>query len=308
MTRSNDKPAHRHGERNIRLAFVLNLSFTLIEIVGGLWTNSLAILADAIHDLGDSISLGLAWYFERVSLREGTQRFSYGFGRFSLLSAVITATVLIAGSLFILCEAIPRILNPEPSHAFGMILLAIAGITVNGAGVLRMRRETGLNAKIVTWHLLEDVLGWIAVLMVGTVLMFWELYILDPILSCLITLYVLFNVAKYFRTSLNLFLQGVPEEIDIAAIENRLRSLPFVISTHHTHIWSLDGEHHVLSTHVVVGKERTREEVIRVKEEIRRLLQDYRISHTTVEVEYADESCRLGHELTCYIGSSESDG
>lgn len=291
--------AHSHspgGSNNIKIAFLLNLGFTLLEIIGGLWTNSIAILSDALHDLGDSLSLGMAWYLGNYSQRGSDRRFSYGYGRFSLLGALINAIVLIGGSLYILSEAIPRLLNPEHSNAPGMVIFAIVGIIVNGAAVLRLRGERTLNAQVVAWHLLEDVLGWVAVLMVGLTLLFVDIHILDPILSILITLYVLYNVIGNLKRTLALFLQATPENIDIEGIERQFQAIEGVKSTHHTHIWSLEGEHHVLSTHLVVADNLSKAEVLRVKQESRQVLQDLDIEHLTIEIEYEAEAQDLGHE------------
>ncbi|MCI0581028.1 MAG: cation diffusion facilitator family transporter [Chloroflexi bacterium] len=285
---------HSHeGAASLRTAFFLNLAFTLLEIVGGFWTNSLAILSDAIHDLGDSLSLGLAWYMERYSQRGRDRRFSYGYRRFSLLGAVISTIVLIVGSLFILSEAIPRLMNPEPAYAPGMALFALVGILVNGLAVLRLRGNRSLNARVVAWHLLEDVLGWAAVLVVSLILLFWNAYILDAILSILITLYVLYNVAGNLRQTLALFLQAVPENVDVEEIERQLLAIDRVRSVHHTHVWSLDGEHHVLTTHVVVDEEASKDDVLRVKGAIKTLTDALDVSHTTAEIEYQDEDCRM---------------
>ncbi|MBN2429840.1 MAG: cation transporter [Acidobacteria bacterium] len=293
--------SHHSVSGNLRLAFFLNLGFTVLEIVGGLWTNSLAILADAVHDLGDSLALGMAWYFEKYSQRAGDRLFSYGYRRFSLLGAVISAAVLITGSLFILSEVIPRLLQPEPAHAPGMILFAVVGVTVNGLAVLRLRGHHGLNARIVAWHLLEDVLGWLAVLVVGILFLFRPVYILDPILSGLITLYVLFNVVKSLRKALNIFLQAVPEGMSIDDLERSFRRLPHVRSTHHTHVWSLDGERHVLSTHVVVDAAISKEQIVILKQGIREIIRDLDIQHSTVEIEFGDEPCRISETIRRHV-------
>lgn len=169
-------------------AFFLNLGFTILEIIGGLWTNSLAVLSDALHDLGDSLALGLAWYLERYSQRASDKVYSYGYGRFSLLGALINSVILIGGSLYILSEAVPRILAPEATNAPGMLFLALVGIAVNGLALFRLKGSQSLNVQMVTWHFLEDALGWVAVLLVSLILLFTNAYILDPILSILITL------------------------------------------------------------------------------------------------------------------------
>lgn len=271
----------------------MNLGFALLEIVGGLWTNSMAILSDALHDLGDSLSLGVSWYLENFSKRGKDRRYSYGYRRFSLLSALLNVLVLIGGSVVILSETIPRLIEPQHTNAPGMVLFAVAGIAINGFAALRMRGGRSMNAQVATWHLLEDVLGWAAILVVSLVLLFWDLPILDPILSILITLYVLWNVIRNLRRTLSLFLQAVPEDFDLEEIESRFRSLDGVESVHHTHVWSLDGEHHVLTTHVVVPECATREEVLQLKSEINSLTKALDIAHTTVEVEYEDEDCRM---------------
>ena len=287
---------HPHGHessRGIGIAFFLNLGFTVLEVLGGLWTNSLAILSDCLHDLGDSFSLGLSWYLDKQSKKGRDEKYSYGYRRFSLLGALVNTIILIVGSVLILSEAIPRLIHPEHAEARGMILLAIVGILVNGVAVLRLRTGKTLNAQVVTWHLLEDVLGWVAVLVASIALLFTNIQILDPLLSILITLYVLYNVIRNLRRTLMLFLQAVPENIDITRIEQVLLGIGRVLSTHHTHVWSLDGEHHVLTTHLVVHEDITGEEISQIKCAIRGLSDRMGFEHTTVEIEYGAEDCAM---------------
>lgn len=292
----NHHDGHHHAHdshRSLQTAFFLNLFFTLLEIVGGLWTNSLAILSDALHDLGDSFSLGLSWYLERVSKKGTDRRFSYGYRRFSLLAALLNTIILLAGGIFVISEAIPRLFNPSPANARGMLLFAIAGILVNGLAVLRLRGSQSLNVQGVAWHLLEDVLGWVAVLVASIVLLFWDLPIIDPILSLLITSYVMWNVARNLLRTAGLFLQAVPENIDVEVVEKKLLAMENVQSVHHTHVWSLDGENHVLTTHIVVDACTTRDQVLALKEEINTLTGTMDLAHTTLEIEYEDENCRM---------------
>lgn len=287
-------PHHLHHSRGrIRTAFFLNLGFTLLEIFGGLWANSVAILSDAVHDLGDSFSLGLAWYLDRVSRQEEDQRFSYGYRRFSLLGALANAIILTGGSAFVLSRAVPRLLNPEGAVAPRMILFAVIGIVVNGAAALNLRENRSLNARVISWHLMEDVLGWAAVLVVAVVLLFIDLPILDPILSIMITVYILYNVVINLKETISVFLQSVPSEIDVAEIQKKINALQGVVSSHHTHVWSLDGEHHVLSTHVNIGEQADREQASRIKEQVKELLQSYQIGHLTIEIEYGEDDCAM---------------
>lgn len=189
---------HHHSTGNIKVAFFLNLGFAIIEIIGGLFTNSLAILSDALHDLGDSLSLGLAWYFQKYSEKERDQKYTYGYQRFSLLGAYINTIILIIGSIFIIQKSVTRILHPEEVEALGMILLAILGILVNAAAVLKLQKGTSLNEKVVTLHLMEDILGWVVVLLGSILMYFIYLPIIDPILSLGISIYILYNAFKNY--------------------------------------------------------------------------------------------------------------
>lgn len=287
---------HRHQPdsiKNIRLAFFLNLGFAVLEIAGGIWSNSVAILSDAVHDLGDSLSLGMAWFLEEVSNQERDDRFSYGYRRFSLLGALINALILLGGSAFVLSRAIPRLLAPEGAVAPRMILFAVLGILINGAAALNLRGNKGLNARMISWHLLEDVLGWTAVLIVAVILVFVDLPILDPILSILITAYIVYNVILNMRETIEVFLQSVPGGIDVQEIEDQIRNVQGVLSTHHTHIWSLDGEHHVLSTHIDIGSDASREQAMEIKNKVKELLSCYQIGHLTLEIEFGEEDCAM---------------
>jgi cobalt-zinc-cadmium efflux system protein len=284
---------HHHEEeatKNIKTAFFLNLAFTIIEIIGGLYTNSLAIVSDAIHDFGDSISLGMSWYFQKISTKKATQNYSYGYKRFSLLGALINSIILLIGSIFIIREAIPRLLNPQVSDAKGMMWLAILGVLVNGAAVFKLRKGNSLNERVVSLHLLEDVLGWVAVLIASVLMQFWELPILDPILSLAITGYVFFNVFKNLKESVQILLQKVPAHLSIKSIEKRLTTIEGIQSVHDCHIWTMDGEFYVLSLHLVLTN--TMINTSAIKKQARSLLIDeFHIEHSTLEIDMPQEDC-----------------
>lgn len=288
--------SHNHSHENtsgLRAAFFLNLAFTIVEVVGGVYTNSLAILSDSLHDLGDSLSIGFSWVMESRAPRPRQGRYSYGFRRLSLLAALVNAVVLIVGSFVILSQAIPRLFNPQHSNARGMFILSILGIAVNGAAVLRVRTGKTMNSQMIAWHLLEDVLGWVAVLIVSISLVFTDIHILDPLLSILITGYVLYNVIRNLRKTIAIFLQAAPANLDVHAVEHQLEQIPNVLSTHHTHAWSLDGEHHVLTTHLVVPANASKADIVQVKRQALRFMEQVDLEHTTIEVEYEDEDCRM---------------
>ena len=267
---------HHHTSGNIKVAFFLNLGFTLVEAVGGMLTGSTAILADAVHDLGDCFALAQAWYFESISGEKSSARYSYGYKRFSLLGALISTVVLLTSSLFVLAHAIPRILDPQKPDAGGMILLAIVGVLVNGIAMAKLSKESGLNAKVVALHLLEDVLGWVAVLVVAIVLYFWDIPVLDPLLAVIITLYILSGVVKNLKAMLPVFLQAVPAELDIALITREIEAMERIHAVHHAHVWSLDGVHTVFTAHLEVDTHLDAEAYMQLKERIRALVERYR--------------------------------
>ncbi|WP_029034864.1 cation diffusion facilitator family transporter [Salinimicrobium terrae] len=285
---------HDHGAgKNLKLAFFLNAAFTIFEIIGGLYVNSVAIISDAVHDLGDTLSLGTSWYLQNKSRQAGNNKFSFGYKRFSLLGALINSLVLIAGSVYVITEAISRLIEPEYSDAGGMLLFAIVGVAVNGFAAYKLSSGTSMNEKVVSWHLLEDVLGWVAVLIVAIVLHFYNSPYLDPALSLIITLYILFNVFKRLKETMFIFLQGVPKEIDLQEIEEKLRSIPHVASLHHMHVWSMEGTDHVFTTHIKLENIRQFEQLLSVKRAVKDVLQDYNFDHYTIETELDEESCDL---------------
>ena len=284
---------HHHAGGNLKVAFWLNISFTILEGVGGVWVNSMAILSDALHDLGDSLALGIAWFLEGQSRKGPSKLFTFGRQRFSLLGALLNSLILITGSIIVISEAIPRLMNPEPSYAPGMLGLAILGILINGAAVLKLSASSSLNERMVRIHLMEDVLGWAAVLIVSIVLLFVDWYILDPLLSLGITAYILIGVFKNLRSTLVILLQGSPDSLELSTIEEALLELPQVHSLHHTHLWTLDGENHVFTSHAVLCNIESLEDISGAKIAINETLVQFSLSHFTVATELDGEPCQL---------------
>lgn len=279
--------------KNIKTAFFLNLSFTIIEFIGGILTNSMAILSDAVHDLGDSFSLGLSWYFQKVSKKPRTKKYTYGYKRFSLLGAVINSVILLVGSVVILFHAIPRLFNPQQPDVEGMLLFAFMGVFINGFAVLRLRKGSSINERVVSLHLLEDVLGWVAVLIGAAVMYFVNAPIIDPILSIIISLYVFFNIFRNIKESIHIILQGSPSNLNIDELKKILHNLKEVDSVHDLHTWSVDGEYNILTIHVVLKKELSMIEQQRLKAEIRKSLLKIGVHHSTIEFEINDEECEM---------------
>ena len=266
---------HDHASGNIRTAFFLNLVFAVIELIGGLLTNSVAIMSDAIHDLGDSLSLGAAWYFQKISGKGKTKDYSFGYKRFSVVGALINAVVLSVGSIVIIVEAVDRLFSPEMPHATGMIYLSLLGIIINGIAAYRLSNGHSINEKVVYLHLLEDVLGWVATLVVAIALKFYEVPILDPLLSLMVAAFILYNVFKNLHHSVSIILQGTPTEIDPSDIHNRIKSVEGVLDFHDCHLWTMDGNYHVLSGHVVVDEGESLSRVADLKTRIRESLSEF---------------------------------
>lgn len=275
-----------NSTKNIRTAFFLNLAFAFVELIGGIITNSVAILSDAVHDFGDSISLAIAWALQKKSNKAKDDKYSYGYKRFSLLSSVILSGILLVGSILILVEAIGRLFNPQEVNAQGMLWLSILGIIVNGLAALSVKRGKTLNERAVFLHIMEDVLGWIGVLVISIVMIFVNLPILDPILSISITIWVLYNVYKNLKATFNILLQAFPKDVDVKKLTKEIEAIDNVISIHDLHIWTQDGNSHVMTLHIVAEKNY---ETIKLK--VREMVKAYNIDHVTIELEDKYSSC-----------------
>ena len=291
---------HHHGEndaaaRNIGLAFWLNLIFAGVELAGGLYTQSLAIISDALHDFGDALSLGLGYVLQVRSGRGPSENFSYGLRRLSLLSALITGVVISSGAVFITVQSVRNFGEPREPNAPGMLAFALLGIAVNGFAAWRMSLGESQNEKVLRWHLIEDILGWVAVL-IGSIFI-WTLgwTWLDPLLAGGISLFVLWNVIKNVRETLSLFLQSNPNPAALREFRRRALEIPDLAGVHDVHFWSLDGVHHILSLHAVV---RDHAHGARVKADLRALCVDLGRCHVTIEVETETDACASDCEKT----------
>ncbi len=271
-------------EKRVQIAALLNVGFTILEIVGGFWTNSLAILSDALHDFGDSVALLASWLFERGARKSPDTTRTFGYQRLSLFSALFSAMVLIGGSIVIIFQAIPRVLNPATVNATGMVGLAIIGVLFNGAGFFLLKRGESLNEKVLSWHLLEDVLGWVTILIGGIIINFWDVYLLDPIMTLGLTVFILYNVSKNLKEAVNILLEGVPKHININEVKRDLLAIDGVMGAHDMHIWSLEGETDILTAHIVADEVRLKKPD-QTRKAIKEVLKKHHIEHSTVELE-----------------------
>ncbi|TGL86321.1 cation transporter [Leptospira congkakensis] len=279
--------------KNLAWAFALNLSFSLIELVGGIFSNSIAIISDAFHDFGDALSLALVWYLQKVSTKPKDNLFDYGYKRFSILGALIISVILSVGSIFMIIESIKRFITPEETKADVMFILAIIGVVVNGVAMIRLNHGKSLSEKAVFLHFLEDILGWVAVLIGSVVMMYFKFPWFDPLLSLLIALWILWNAYGNIKQVMIVMLQAVPESVDRTDLIEHWEKIKGIQSVHDIKIWSLDGSHHVASLHVLIDKSVKLNEFQNIKEKIREIALEFEIIHTTIELETDVEQCKL---------------
>lgn len=293
MSHSHHHTHEHQAESNLKTAFWLNALFAIIEIAGGIYTNSIAILSDAFHDLGDSAALGLAWYFQRYSSKKRDANYSYGYKRFSLAGAVSSSAILILGSVYIISEAIPRLFAPEIVNTKGMLLLAVIGIAVNSAAMFKLKKGRSQNEKMISLHLLEDVLGWVAVLVAGIVMHIYEIPILDPLLSLLITLFILYRAFGNIKQTLRIFMQATPSPEKVELLKNKLLEIEGITDIHDLHIWTLDGSYNIATLHISVDPNSRLTDTEFIKSEVRNTLIHEGFEHSTIEIEPDGKLCEL---------------
>ena len=265
-------------ERNILIAFLLNLGFSVFEFFGGVFTGSVAILSDAVHDFGDALGIAVSWFLECKSKRPSDETYTYGYARFSVLGSVFTCGILLVGSVGVVVSAVGRLMNPVPIHYDGMILFAVVGVAVNLTAAFVTRRGESLNQKAVNLHMLEDVLTWVVVLIGAAVMRFTDWTILDPLVSIGVATYIFVHAIGHLREAADIFLEKVPTGYAVEDIKARVESIEGVSDAHHIHVRSIDGYTHAASLHVVA-------EDISVIPKVKTILNEIGIAHVTVQVE-----------------------
>ena len=271
-------------EKNILIAFILNFLFAVFEFVGGSITGSVAIISDALHDLGDAASIGISYLLEKKSKKQADEKYTYGYVRYSIIGSVITTLILLLGSVVIIYKACISIINPIAINYDGMIIFAIVGVVVNFTAAFFTRDGHSLNQKAVNLHMLEDVMGWMVVLMGAVIIRFTDLIIIDPIMSIAVSIFIFVNAVGNLKESLELFLEKTPHGINISEIKETISKIDGVIKVHHIHIWSMDGQNNYGTMHIV-----TDADFREIKGKVREKLKQEGIGHVTLEIESAEE-------------------
>ncbi len=284
---------HSSGSNALTFAFFLNLGFSIIELVGGILTNSTAIVADAFHDFMDAMAIGVAVYFEKISKKKRTEQYSYGYKRFNLVSALGLSVVLLVGAAVMVYNAVLSFQSPKEIHSLGMLGLAILGVLVNGAAFFKLKNdnESNNNRKAVMLHILEDVLGWIAVLIGSIVIYFTNWNWIDGLLAIGIAGFISFNAVKNIIQTMKIMLQSVPESIDLEQLSTDIRSIDEVIDFHDLHIWTLDENYHVGSLHIQIPTD-SKIKYAALYEKVQAVLSNYHIEHATIQVETLEDNCQ----------------
>ena len=284
------------------VAFFLNLTYAIVEFIAGGVFGSSAVLADSVHDLGDAIAIGISAFLESISNREEDSHYTLGYKRFSLLGAMVTAVILMTGSVLVILENIAKIFHPQPVNDEGILWLGIIAITINVLASLVIRKGQTKNESILSLHFLEDTLGWVAVILMAIVLRFTDWYILDPLLSLVISFFILSKALPRFWSTLKIFLDAVPEGVDIQKIKTDLAELDHVASINQLNLWTMDGLEKNAIVHVCIKEVGNMEAC---KESIRIFLKDCGFQNVTIEVDEDLATHRAHKRKVCDLERSQ---
>lgn len=273
-------------EKNVLIAFILNLAFSAFEFFGGLFTGSVAIISDAVHDIGDAASIGISYFLEKKSKRQPDENYTYGYARYSVIGSVITTMILLFGSVMVIYNAVGRLIRPVQINYDGMILFAVVGVCVNFAAAVFTREGGSLNQKAVNLHMLEDVLGWAVVLVGAIVMRVTDLAIIDPVMSIGVAVFIFINAVRTLEEAVDIFLEKAPRDIDVGVIREHILQIDGVLDVHHIHVWSMDAQHNYATLHLV-----TNGDWKQIKERVRKELREHGIGHATLEPEGEGEHC-----------------
>ena len=289
--------SHSSSEKNISVAFFLNLFFVFIEIAGGIITNSFAIISDAIHDLGDCGAIGLAFIFEKFSQKKPDKKYTYGYKRYSLLSAIITSLILVIGSVAIIFGSIERFKSPEEIKSLPMLIIAVFGAIINGIAAFKTSHGNGANEKAINLHMLEDVFGWIAVLIGSIFIHLFQWYFIDTLLSIIISAFLLFHSIKNILYTVSILLEKTPYDFNCEDYEAEISKLPGVENVHHIHVWSLDDETILATIHITLSEDFFPDKYSEAQKNVKEASKNFGINHLTVQIDVENSCCDTSCEI-----------
>lgn len=278
------------SSKNMTIAFLLNFSFAIIEFIFGLLFNSSAVLADAVHDTGDALAIGLSTLFEKISTKKEDREYTLGYKRYSLLGALLTSVILLVGSTLVIVENVPKLFAPEKVNYDGMLVLGIVAIAVNTAASRVVSHGHSHNESILSLHFLEDILGWLAVILVSLILRFTDWYFLDPLLSLVIAGFILSKALPKFWENIQIFLDHVPSDVDLSQLYQEIAALENVRAITQLNVWTTDGLEKFAMLHICLKNPNLLAETQAV---LRQRLLVYGIAKVTIQT---DESLQEHQE------------
>ncbi|MDR7237777.1 cation diffusion facilitator family transporter [Neobacillus drentensis] len=287
---------HTGNKKALFSAFLLITAFMFVEVVGGILTNSLALLSDAGHMLSDSVALGLSFFAIKLGERKATQSNTYGFKRFEIIAAALNGIALIGISLYIFVEAYSRLTNPPEVQSLGMLSISVIGLLVNiiAAWILmKGDKEENLNVRSAFLHVIGDMLGSVGAIIAALLIYFFGWGVADPIASVIVAILVLISGWRVTKESFHVLMEGAPLQIDAEKVKSSLLTIPFVNEVHDLHIWSITSGMPMLSCHIAIEGEGLHDAILRKAQSI--LHDDFGIEHSTIQVEQKEIGCPSHH-------------
>ncbi|MBD1382831.1 cation diffusion facilitator family transporter [Metabacillus arenae] len=296
---SHDHGHHHHGSKNkkaLKLSFIIIATFMIVEVIGGILTNSLALISDAGHMLSDAAALGLSFLALTFGEKEASLSKTFGYKRFEILAAFINGITLIAISIYIFWEAYKRILSPPEVISGGMLIVSFIGLVVNIAAafiLMRGDKDDNLNVRSAFLHVLGDLLGSIGAIVAALLIMFFGWSLADPIASVLVAILIIVSGFRVTRDSFHILMEGAPHNIKVEEVKNALLTVSGVNNVHDLHIWSITSDFPALSCHVVVEPGTGYQDIVT---EVTRVLQDnFHLEHTTIQIDIDGQACDGNH-------------
>ncbi|MCK4662058.1 MAG: cation transporter [Bacteroidales bacterium] len=284
---------HHHNneiaEKNLLLVTILNFSIAIAEIIGGLISNSLSLLSDALHNSGDAFAVLLAYIANKVSKKSPTYSKTYGFKRIEILAALFNAIVLIAISVFLFYEAYKRLINPEPIKGAIMLIVALIGLFANILAVILLHKssEANINIKAAYLHLIGDTVSSVAVIIGGILIYFFKIYWVDPVITIILGLYIIKHTYSILKQVVNILMQGTPYNLNLNEIKKEVEKLPEISNIHHVHAWNLNDREIHFECHIDLKENISLKETNKIRLELEQLLTSkFNINHITIQFEY----------------------
>jgi cobalt-zinc-cadmium efflux system protein len=280
---------HGHTERNLLFSALLNLVVTVAEVLGGLFSNSLALLSDALHNLGDTTAIFIAFLANLISKKEGTSKKTFGFKRIEILAALFNAIVLVVIIIYLFIEAWHRLRNPMPIKGLVMLVVAVIGLLANLFSVLLLKKHAvqSINIRTAYLHLIGDTISSFVVIFTAILIYFFNIFWIDPLVTFLLGIYLLWETYRILKVALDILMQATPAGLDLNMVKDALETIPDIDNIHHVHAWNLSDQDIHFECHVDLKSDIRISETEAIRDAINKMLEEkFRITHLTIQYEY----------------------